>query len=68
MIEAQNTIEDQNTRLKLNEAEHGKDTAQYLVARRPTGGVTPPHRDGGYREAWVGEAADRNGGKPSPSQ
>ena len=38
MIEAQNTIEDQNTRLKLNEAEHGKDTAQALREIRRTNG------------------------------
>ena len=42
MIKAQNTIEDQNTRLKLNEAEHGKDTAQTLREIRRTNGDLYP--------------------------
>jgi hypothetical protein len=36
MIEAQHTLEDQNIRFKLNEAEHGKDTTQALREIRGT--------------------------------
>jgi hypothetical protein len=46
MIVAQNTIEDQNMRtrthaFKLNEVEHGKDTAQTREIRRTNGDLHP---------------------------